>query len=164
MPETAIKSWEEADAALRTIGEIEIEVEKKEGLANLRINDIKERLAGELNGGLARKARLVKDLEEFMDRNQGELGQAKSRKLNFGALGLRLAPPKLKPVAKMTWAKVVAKLKETGLDRFLRYPEPEPDKEALKAADAETQKQAGVRVCSEEFFWYEIDRQKIEAP
>lgn len=162
IPETVIKSWEEVDFALRTIGEIEIEVEKKEGLANLRINDIKEKLAVELNGKMARKARLEKDLQEFLDSHQEELGSVKSRKLSFGSLGFRLAPPKLKPIAKMTWAKVVEKLKDLRLEKFLRYPDPEPDKEALKTADAEILKQVGVRVCSEEFFWYEVDRQQIE--
>ena len=160
--ETVIRSWEEVDSALRTIGEIDIETEKKEGLANLRINDIKEKLAAELNGKLARKARLEKDLQEFLDMHQTELGQAKSRKLNFGSLGFRFAPPKLKLIAKMTWAKVVEKLKELRLDKFLRYPDPEPDKEALKQADMETMKAVGVRICNDEFFWYEVDREKIE--
>jgi len=161
-PEPVIASWEGADLALRQIGEIEIEVEKKEGLANLKINDIKEKLAGELNGKLARKARLAKDLEEFLGGHKEELGTAKSRKLNFGWLGFRLSPPRLKPIAKMTWAKVAEKLKELGLKKYLRFPDPEPDKEKIKAeADFETMKEIGVRICSEENFYYEVDREKI---
>jgi len=163
LPEPVIRSWEEADAALRAIGELDIEIEKKERLANLKINDIKEKLVAETNGQLAWKSRLEKDLEEFLERYQGELGgQVKSRKLNFGMLGFRLSPPKLKPVAKMTWAKVVEKLKSLGRERFLRYPDPEVDKEALKLAGVETLKEVGVRSCSEDLFWYEVDRQQIE--
>ena len=162
-PEAVIKDWEEADLALRQIGEIEIEVEKKEGVANLKINDIKEKLAGELNGKLARKARLEKDLEEFFEVRQAEVAPAKSRKLNFGALGIRSNPSKLKPLGKNTWEKIVAKIQELNLGEFLRFPDPEPDKEKIKAeADGETMKAIGVRVCSNDEFWYEVDREKIK--
>ena len=163
--EPVIKGWEEVDSALRTIGEIDIEIEKKEGLANLRINDIKEKLAAELNGKLARKARLEKDLEEFMEARKSEIAPAKSKKLNFGAIGLRTCPPKLKLAAKMTWAKVVEKIQALKLTKYLRFPDPEVDKEKLKQeANFETMKEIGVRICNDDEFWYEVDREKIINP
>jgi phage host-nuclease inhibitor protein Gam len=162
-PEPAIKTWEAADLALREIGEIEILVDKKEGAANLRINEIKEKLAEELNGKLGRKARLEKDLEEFFEARVGEVAPAKSRKLNFGTLGFRTCPSKLKLASKWTWEKVVKAIIDNSLVDYLRAPPPEADKEKIKAElDGETMKQIGVRVASDEEFYLTIDRQKIQ--
>ncbi len=162
-PEPVIKSWEEADLFLRQVGELDIEIERKEGQANLKINEIKEKLAADLNGKLAKMARLEADLEEFLNAHKSELGEAKSRKLNFGSLGFRSSPSKLKPASKMTWEKVVQKIQELKLLQYLRFPDPEPDKEKIKnEADMKIMKDIGVRICSEENFWYEADREKIE--
>jgi len=161
-PEPAIGSWEAADLALREIGEIEILVGKKEGAANLRINEIKEKMAGELNGSLARKARLEKDLEAFFEARKAEVAPAKSRKLNFGVLGFRTCPSKLKLASKWSWEKVVKSLQDLGLPEYLRQPDPEPDKEKIKSElDGETMKQIGVRVASDEEFYLIVDREKI---
>lgn len=162
-PEPSIGSWEEADHALREIGEIEILVEKKEGAANLRINEIKDKLAEDLNGRLGRKARLEKDLEEFFEARVEEVAPAKSRKLNFGTLGMRTCPSKLKLASKWTWEKAVKALQDLGLVEYLRTPAPEADKEKIKAElDGETMKQIGVRMASDDEFYLTVDRQKIQ--
>jgi len=162
-PETVIKTWEEADAALRAIGEIAILVERKEGQANKKINEIKDHLAEELNPSFARKARMETDLEEFLGAHKGDLGETRSRKLNFGTLGFRKSPGKLKLLSKQTWAKVVQTLREMKQDLFLRFPDPEPDKEALKGADPEFLKKVGLKVQEDDNFWYEVDREKCQA-
>lgn len=69
--------------------------------------------------------------------------------------GFRIAPAELTPLPKWTWAQVSTALVQQGLDKYLRRPEPEVDKQTIKAAllSADELAEFGCRVTQKVDFW-----------
>lgn len=92
-----LKSFEEADAALRILGEAQREVEQLELECQTAIDAAKARLAEARQGPEAVAKSTTKLLTQFIRKNQAKI-EAKGGKtiqLHFGRLGMRTTPPAL---------------------------------------------------------------------
>lgn len=84
-----IADWQQADEYLKSIGELQLEINQAEGLANEAINDAKAEMTKTVEP-LQNKIKILSDsLEAFAANHADDFGKAQSRKLNFGLLGWR---------------------------------------------------------------------------
>lgn len=163
-PEPVLRDWEQVNLALREIGQINREVASAETVMNKRIDDLKAKFDGALEGPIARRARLEKDLQEFCEQNKAEFAKKRSRDCTFGSVSFRIVHT-LKPATRMTWAKVIDVLKALGTrgTDYLRIKESvDKDRlrdEAIAGADVS---EFGVRLCTTDQFGYKIDAEAIE--
>lgn len=69
--------------------------------------------------------------------------------------GFRVAPEELTPMSKWTWAQISVALVQQGLDKYLRRPDPEVNKQAIKAdrLSAEEMAKFGCRLTQKIDFW-----------
>ena len=80
---------------------------------------------------------------------------------SYGKCGLRMTPPSVKPIGRMSWERVLNRIIELGYKaKFLRPLVPsikDIDRELLASekVDEPTRKAIGVKLHQEERFWYE---------
>ncbi|SMF94326.1 Mu-like prophage host-nuclease inhibitor protein Gam [Methylomagnum ishizawai] len=153
---TQLNSWDDVDATLRQIGEIDRDL----GLIEAGANETIDRAKAEAKAGSLplqeRKAGLELAIKEFCEAHRHEFAKAKTKQMVFGSVGYRLSTKVLvKRVADTLQA-----LKDLKLDGCIRTKE-EIDKEALKNLDTETLVTVGAAIKSENIFGYEIDRARI---
>jgi phage host-nuclease inhibitor protein Gam len=84
-----IKDWQEADRLVRIIGESRASIEKSEAEAKNKIDVIKARLAGDVEGTQKLIETTCRSIEAFALAHKDDFGAAKSRELNFGIIGWR---------------------------------------------------------------------------
>ena len=93
-------------------------------------------------------------------------GPPRSIELPFGTVGYRLGQPRLKPISKWNWEKVLENMLEIGQESFIRRT-PEVDREALLAHKDEFGedglKAIGLKVVQDDNPFVEIKRDKTAA-
>ncbi len=102
-----------------------------------------------------RLTELTQAAQAWAEANPREFGQQRSLEFGAGTLGFRTHPPKLKPLPKWNFDRVLENLRRTEAGRaFIRVKE-EVDKEGLLAADlpAESLRPLGLQVIQEESFY-----------
>lgn len=151
---TTLSSWNEADAALKRIGECEREIRKKEAAATARIEEIKAKLAVDLGPLVGKKNAELHNLEEFAKLHKGEmLDETKGKKsiaLNHGSLGFRQSTRII--VRKVE--RVIELLKAAKRKECIRIKE-SVDKEALRKLPDDELLDYGVRREVTDEFWCE---------
>jgi len=159
-PEPVLCDWDEADDALREIGQIDREVAIAEARMNKKIEAVKAEADEATQASRARKARLAKDLGEFSAANRADFGAAKTRQLTFGEVSYRITH-KLKPVSKWTWGRVLEHLE--GLGKFVRIT-PSVNRDELRdlALAGEDVAQFGVRLCTTDEFGYKVNQEVLD--
>lgn len=158
------------DVTLKRIKEIDrkiaqIESDKNEEIDRSKTNAIE--LSTPLTG---EKKELVRNLKDYCEFNKELFFKTRSRVMNWGTVGFRMSPPALKTLAKWTWKKVLAKLKDSGRKEFIAVKE-SVDKESIRKAKLESKVLSiyGMKMESQEEFWFETkeddlkDTEKSEA-
>ncbi len=156
-----ITSIEDADKALQELCELSREID----LINLdgqdRIDAIKADMQAKALPVTQRKEILEASLTAFSLGNKKELfTKEKSKILNFGTIGFR-SSTKLKTASKIKWEQVLEKLKEKSLVDYIRTKD-EVDKEKLKKADSNLLTEVGCQIITEDVFFYELDKEKVQ--
>lgn len=169
--EPVLKSWTEADAALREIREIDSRVAPLQARHNTAVAKLTDALTQALGEDPNRKARLEKDLEEFCRAHMEELLPARSRDLNHGRIAFT-SSKEVATIPKVTWAAALqimlqplqdalAKLADKMARRYVRL-KPEINKAAVqddynsqKITDAKLA-ELGLRMEEKHNFTYEL--------
>ena len=152
-----LASWQEADEALRQIGENRRDLSAIENVMNERIAVAK--------ADAEAKARPLKDqitmletsLRDFTQAHQADMGNAKSRVLTFGKVGFRLTKRVSLPKGAEKIAAIVEALTKRGMLECVNYPPAKIDKDALKKYSEEEIAAVGAKLEVEDVFGYEID-------
>lgn len=158
MAGTVLKSWDEADQALREIGICGLAMENIEGRMNLEILELKQVAKEELKPLAEKKEGLELALKEWTELNRGDI-KGKTRKLVFGTVGFRLSTKVL--VAKDKAKAVIDMLTRMKLMNCLKI-KVSLKKDELKKLPAETLSELGVVLKQEDAFGYDLDREKIK--
>ena len=99
MPKSSsqLKTFEEADSALRILGEAQREIEQLELECQAAIDAAKARLAEKRQSADAVAKSTTKLLSQFVRKNQAKIEArgGKTIQLHFGRLGMRTTPPAL---------------------------------------------------------------------
>lgn len=157
-----IQTAVEADALLGRIG-------TETAIRDILAADMAKELAAvrtKFEPGIAKVQDSIADklsaLEDWADASREQFGEKKSIELLHGRIGFRSGNPHLELLSKMTWKKVLARLKGK-LKRYIRE-KPEVDRAALLAdasrkvdpLPASMLSRAGVRLAQDESFFHEL--------
>lgn len=156
MEGTALRSWEDVDAALREVGEITRELQLREAALNESVDKLKEEAKADSASQVARKKELELAMKEFCETNRAEFAKVKTRKLTFGSVGFRLSTK----IMIRRVAETLQALKDLKLTGCIRVKE-EPDKEAMKNLTDETLAEVGAARKTENAFGYELDLERL---
>lgn len=158
--ESTIKSWEEADEALREIAENEIKIMDLEGEMNKQINGIKQIAALEVKPYNDRISALGKELKLFVEEHRTEL-EGKTKVMNFGKTGFRFSTSVKLPKAKDKLANIIKALKSKKMNDCIIVNET-VNKDVLKKYPEEEIVKIGASLTKTDTFWYETDKEKLE--
>lgn len=157
----ALKSWEEADAALREIAENQIALQDIESEMQRQIIGCKKIAEQDSKPHTDRISKLERDLKEFVEDHRDELGKAKTKALNFGEVGYRLSTTVSLPKAKEKLADIIRKLKARGMTDCIVVKE-DVSKENLKKYGEDTVNAVGATWKQKDAFGYDVYIEKLE--
>lgn len=156
---TDIDTWEAADSALGTLGEMDLAIARAQAEVAEQVAAIKMDYDAAVSDLLDQRKAQVKALEAFVKAHKAEM-PGKSIMLTFGAVGYRKSPPAIK----LLWAaeRVIEALRLKKLSTCIRTIE-EPNKDTLKLLDEATLAAVGVkRTGGKDKFFAEPDLAQIE--
>jgi phage host-nuclease inhibitor protein Gam len=153
---TALVTYDDADNALRKIGELDREISLIETAGNEAIDRIKAETKAAVEPVAAIKSVLERQLKEFAEARRVDFASTRTRELTFGSIGFRRSTS----VVIKKVGDTLAALKALGLATCIRT-KGEPDKEAMKELDSETLASVGAALQTKDTFGYEINRQRI---
>lgn len=157
MNPTTLAGWDEVDACLKHIGEVDRELALLEAGQQEAIDAIKAETKAAAEPLLARKAGLELAIQQYCEANRAEFVKAKTRELTFGSVGFRLST---RVVIKRV-ADTLQALKDLDLKHCIRTRE-ECDKEAMKSLPLETLHAVGAALKQEDGFGYEVKREALQ--
>jgi phage host-nuclease inhibitor protein Gam len=155
-----LKTWDDADDALRDIGVIDRAMVRLETEANEKIDGIKKSVETTARQLRENKALLELQLEAFCSANRGDFGKVKSKPLTFGTVSFRESSRIIVKKGKAITEAIIAALKELGHKECIRTKET-LNKEEMKKLDEETLARVGARKKAGETFGYEINAEKV---
>jgi len=151
-----LKSWEEADEALRSIGTYERLIARHEADLGDEIACATSRTLDKTKPLTAKRSALALQLAAFCEDHKDEM-KGKSRVLNFGTVSFRQSTK----IVIRSLEGCLQSLKNLGLFAYFRVQEI-PDKEKLKDLDDATLLQLGVRRQVKDVFGYDVNWEKIK--
>lgn len=155
-----IRSIEEANDALREVGELKRITTDIENRLNDDIAALKASAAEEAAPHNTRRTSLENGLLAFAEIKKNEIfSDRRSLKLDYGELGYRRST-ELGTIKGFTWKVVLGKLKELAFREAIRTKE-EPDKDIMSQWPDERLALVGVERREKDAFWFEIDEAKI---
>lgn len=158
-----VRNVEEANEAVREIGEIKRIIAGIEGRMNDDIALIKARAAEDAATYRSRMEALENGIYAFSELKKDELFSDKQRsvKLDFGTLGYRRSY-EIGTKKGFTWKTVLSKLREFAFTDAIRTKE-EPDKDVMRGWPKERLELVGCEKKEKDSFWYEVDEAKLTA-
>jgi len=156
-----IENWDDVDAALRRMGEIEIAKAKIDGEITLRINEIKEEGKSKVKGLEHERKSLEKAIEIFCQAHKEEFAKKRSRELNYGKIGFRIVRSVSLPRAKEKLSALLKALKAYGHPECIVYEE-KPNKEKIVELPDEELVKLGLKRTVKDSFRIQPAIEKIE--
>lgn len=155
------KSWEDVDSALKEIAEAELDLVDIEGEMNKQLQGVKLTAAQEAKIIQTRISAIGKDIKAFVEEHRDEL-DGKTKKLNFGKTGFRMSTKVMLPKAKEKLAVIIKSLKALKMSDCIVTTET-INKDVLKKYTEDEIIRVGATLKKEDTFWYETDREKLQA-
>ena len=153
---TTLKTYEDADRALRRIGELDRDIELSNIASQEAVDLVKDGHKVYCEPRRAEIADLERQLKEFATSRRADFADVRTRELTFGSIGFRRSTSIV--MAKV--ADTLAAVKALGLIQCLRVKE-ELDKEAMRDLPTETLTNIGAALQTKDAFGYEIKRDAI---
>lgn len=155
--EPVLKSWDDVDLTMKEIGECQLAIERIEAEMNMKISDIKLEADMQAKPIGERIKKLEMQIKDFVDASKHELN-GKTKNLNFGKTGFRKST---KIVIKKA-ENIIKNLKAFGMLDCIKVKE-SINKDVLKKYSDENIAKVGAGKKVEDVFWYEVDREKLQA-
>lgn len=152
----ALNSYEQADDALRRIGELDRQIELSTAATDEAIDQVKQGHKAYCEPLLTQKADLERQLKEFAESRRADFASTRTRELMFGEIGFRRSSA----VVIKKIGDTLTALKGLGLMQCVRVKE-EIDKEAMRTLSDETLANVGAALVTKDAFGYEIKRELI---
>lgn len=157
--EPKLRSWGDADDALRQIHEAKNTLAELDAEQNRRIDTVKEECKKMAQPLKNRVQQLEADLLAFSDAHRCEM-DGKSRRMSFGTVGYRVSSKITVATSKM--GEVLARLKGMGLTQCIKVTET-LDKEQLRKQPADIIMEVGASISSKDEFYYDLDHTELDA-
>ena len=159
-----LSSWQEADEALRQIGENRRDMAAIESVMNERIADAKATADAKARPIREQTALLETALKDFALLHRADMGKAKSRALTFGKVSFRQSTRLVLPRGAEKVKAVIEEMLRRGMKECVVYPEPKIDKEATKKYSPGEIAAVGAKLEVEDVFGYEVDEAALGEP
>ncbi|MEG2344175.1 MAG: host-nuclease inhibitor Gam family protein [Acidaminococcaceae bacterium] len=150
-----LNSWDEVDANLKLIGEIDNKVRKIEAEMNDKIAEIKAKADAKIKYLVVEKERMELEIKDYAETNRADLS-GKTKIMTFGQLGFRQSTS---IIVKKVQA-VIAELKVRKLLDCITVKE-SVNKDNLRKQPEEVIVSLGCTKKVEDVFWYEPDYEKL---
>lgn len=164
-----IKSWDEADKALKDIAIIDLQIQKEEAAYNKEEQERRAKITEKHAPLKAEKEKIEIGLENFVTANRADLGDKKSKHLTHGVVSYRLHPPIVGTITGMTQkaAAAIIQRSKKWKDKFLRITiglNKNAVATAYSAGDIKTKEleKFGLTIEQKESFGYEPDYAIVE--
>jgi phage host-nuclease inhibitor protein Gam len=154
----SLKSREDADAAVARFVDRQLKNVEAIGKMEAEIKEIRDKYRVQVNSLEEEIENLFEQLEQWAIVNPGLFADRKSLEFAHGTIGFRTAPPKLKPIGKFTWERILDLIQcEPKLAKKYIRIKNEVDREALLAdrddLGPETLETIALRVIQDETFY-----------
>ncbi len=157
-----IKTWDEVDALLSELASLDSAIDDHTNTMHRKCQEIKELHGGYIKACDSDKKEIAEVLEAFFIAHEDDPEiKGKTYEGPYGKCGLRMTPPSVKPIGKMTWERVLTRIIDLGwAKKYLRpliHSIKDIDRELLASEkiDDITRREIGVKLHQEERFWYE---------
>ena len=157
----SIKSWEDANEALRQIAEATIALADIEGEMNKQILGAKKAAEEQSKPFKDRVAKLERELKDFVTENRSDMGKAKSKALTFREVSFRLSTSISLPRAKEKLEEIIRRLKARQMTDCIVVKE-EISKDALKKYGEDAVAAVGATWKQSDVFGYELNLARLE--
>ena len=158
---SGVKTWEDANDALRQIAEAQLAVQDIEGEMNKQILGAKKAAEEQSKPYKDRVAKLERELKDFVTEHRADMGKTKTRALTFGEVGFRLSTSVSLPRAKEKIEEIIRRLKNRQMMDCIVVKE-DISKEALKKYGEDTVNAVGATWKQQDVFGYELNFSKLE--
>ena len=159
--EPTLKTWEDANDALRQIAEARIALGDIESEMQKQIVGAKKAAELESKPIQDKVAKLERELKEFAEDHRADLGKVKSRALTFGEIGFRLSTSVSIPKAKEKVEAIIRQLKARRMNDCIIVEE-KVSKEALKKYGEDTVEAVGATWKQKDVFGYDVYLDKLQ--
>lgn len=158
MEEPMLKSWDQADEALKEIAEAEHELDMLHSAMNMQVDALKKQFdeaAKPYHEKVKKNELLVK---EFASSSREQM-DGKSKKLTFGTVGFRMSTKLGLP---KDVAKVIKNLRKYGMEKCITTKE-SVNKDILKTYEEKDILKVGGKLQKEDTFFYELNKIETQA-
>ena len=151
---SGVKTWEDANDALRQIAEAQLALADIEGEMNKQILGAKKAAEEQSKPYKDRVAKLERELKDFVTEHRADMGKTKTRALTFGEVGFRLSTSVSLPRAKEKIEEIIRRLKTRQMMDCIVVKE-DVSKEALKKYGEDTVNAVGATWKQQDVFGYQ---------
>lgn len=157
----SIKTWEDANDALRQIAEAQLALLDIEGEMNKQILGAKKAAEEQGKQFKDRVSKLERELKDFVTEHRADMGKTKTKALTFGEVGFRLSTSVSLPRAKEKLEEIIRRLKARAMTDCIIVKE-DVSKEALKKYGEDTVNAVGGTWKQSDVFGYELNLARLE--
>jgi len=129
-----LMTWDQVDASIKRLGELEITLANIEGDITLKINDLKEAAKDQAKPFTEEAAALSKQIAAFCELNKAEFSTVRSKDLVFGKVAYRIVKSVSIPRGKEKLEALIKSIKSFGFTKCIKLKE-DVDKDALAELD-----------------------------
>jgi phage host-nuclease inhibitor protein Gam len=137
-PGHILTSWDEVDASIRRMGEIDIRIGKAMGDLTLKVNEFKAEVEIKVEAMKKEHQALEQAIAAFCEERKEEFAKKRSKELTFGLIAYKVTTK----IAIRSIKACVAAMEALGLEKYLRV-EKKPDKETMINLDDQTLAKVG---------------------
>ena len=156
-----VENWEDADQALRRMGEIIIALEEVNGELTLKVNKLKENAKQGAAGLESERKYLEEQITHFCESQKAEFAKKRSRTLNFGLIGFRVTTSVSIPRDKSKLADLIAALKHLHLERCINMEE-KVNRDQIGTLDESSIAKLGLKKTVKDSFRIQPNLEKIQ--
>jgi len=156
-----VENWEDADGAIKRMGEIDIALAEINGELTLRVNELKDRAKKNAIGLESERKYLEDQITHYCEQQKTEFAKKRSRNLNFGTIGFRVTTSVPIPRDKAKLADLLGVLKRLKLGACIKTEE-KIDREQLAGLEDTTIAKLGLKKRVRDSFRIQPNLEKIQ--
>lgn len=156
-----VNDWEEADDALRRMGEITIALTEAGGELTLKINKLKDVFKQSVAGLESERKYLEEQITHFCESKKAEFAKRRSKVLNFGLIGFRITTSVPIPRDRGKLSDLIATLKHLRLSNCIKVEE-KIDRDQINILDDGSIAKLGLKKTVKDSFRIQPNLEKIQ--
>ncbi|VDA98979.1 hypothetical protein S1OALGB6SA_41 [Olavius algarvensis spirochete endosymbiont] len=156
-----VENWEEADDAIRRMGEIIVALTDASGELTLKINKLKEEVKQGIAGLESERKYLEEQITHFCESQKAEFAKKRSKVLNFGLIGFRISSSVPIPRDRGKLSDLIATLKHLRLDSCIKVEE-KIDRDQISTLDDGVIAKLGLKKTVKDSFRIQPNLEKIQ--